>query len=161
MAVTEDQLRQIATSFLSAFDTLSATDHIALRADTCTHLFAPASIGIPPKSNADFANHILNNIVPLASSFRVDAKETHVHTTAAGGQVTIWATGTPMFREEVMDGEEGEWKYTGEYIFILDVDEEGKIVRVLEFLDSAGTAHLRGLMVRARRNLGTSDRKAW
>ena len=161
MAVTEDQLRHIATSFLSAFNTLSATNHIALRADTCTHHFAPASIGIPPKSNADFANHITNNIVPLASSFRVEAKETHVHTTTAGGQITIWATGTPVFRPEVMDGDEKEWEYTGEYIFMLDIDEKGKIVRILEFLDSARTAHLRALMVRARRNLGIPDRKAW
>ena len=71
-----------------------------------------------------------------------------------GGQVTIWAIGVPEFRAEAVDGMEGEWEYTGEYVFILDVNEEGKISRVLEFLDTKGRERLRGLMERARRNLG-------
>ena len=70
-----------------------------------------------------------------------------------GGQVTIWAIGVPEFRAEAVDGIEGEWEYTGEYIFILDVNEEGKISRVLEFLDTKERERLRGLMERARRNL--------
>lgn len=47
-----------------------------------------------------------------------------------------------------------EWEYTGEYIFILDVDARGKIVGILEFLDSLATERLRGLMVRMRENVG-------
>lgn len=74
--------------------------------------------------------------------------------------MTLWATGTPEFKKEVMDGEREGWEYTGEYIFILDVDEEGKIVRVVEFLDSKGTERLRGLVERARRNMGEGG-KAW
>ena len=41
----------------------------------------------------------------------------------------------------------------GGVFFILDVNEEGKISRVLEFLDTKGRERLRGLMERARRNL--------
>jgi hypothetical protein len=44
-----------------------------------------------------------------------------------------------------MDGEEKEWEYTGEYVFILDINQEGRIDRVLEFLDSLETGRLRGL----------------
>lgn len=155
MAVSPAHLRQTATSFLSAFDTLSAQDHLALRAATCTHIFAPASLLIPPKSNHDFENHI-NGLLPLLSAFRVEAKETHVHATSAGGQVTIWVNGSPVFRPEAMDGDDGnEWAYTGEYIFVLDVNEKGEITRVLEFLDSLATERLRGLMERARKNLRT------
>jgi len=51
------------------------------------------------------------------------------------------------------DGDEAEWEYTGEYIFILDMDEEGRITRVVEFLDSLATERVRGLMGKARRNL--------
>ena len=85
--------------------------------------------------------------------FPVIAKEIHIN--EAGRQITIWAYATPVFKEEAMGSDPSEgWDYTGEYIFILDVDEEGKIVRIIEFLDSLGTEKLRGLMVRARENVG-------
>ena len=160
MPVTEADLHHLASSFLRAFDTLSAKDHLALRAPHCTHIFAPASLSIPPKSNNEFSTHLTNNLVPLLARFPVTPKEIHAHTTISGGQVTLWATGTPEFKKEVMDGEREGWEYTGEYIFILDVDEEGKIVRVVEFLDSKGTERLRGLVERARRNMGEGG-KAW
>jgi hypothetical protein len=48
----------------------------------------------------------------------------------------------------------------GEYIFMLDIDDQGKIERVLEFLDSKETEKLRGLMIRAKVNVGM-DGKAW
>jgi hypothetical protein len=59
-----------------------------------------------------------------------------------------------------MDGEAEEWVYTGEYIYMLSVDEDGKIVRVLEFLDSKATERLSVLMGRAKANLGMNG-KAW
>ncbi|KAF2627059.1 hypothetical protein BU25DRAFT_491575 [Macroventuria anomochaeta] len=67
---------------------------------------------------------------------------------------------TPEFRKEVVDGGKEEWEHTGEYIFVLDVNEEGKIRRVLEFLDSKETERLRGLMGRARRKLEEGG-EAW
>ena len=53
-----------------------------------------------------------------------------------------------------------EWDYAGEYIFILNVNEAGKIARILEFLDSKATERLRGLMTKARENLGKKG-DAW
>jgi hypothetical protein len=148
---SESALHTLATTFLSAFTTLSVSSHLALRAPTCTHLFAPSTVGIPPKTNTEFASHITNNL-SILSAFPVSAKEIHINEPTR--QITIWATGKPQFKPEVMDGEISEWEYEGEYIFILDVDGEGRIVRVLEFLDSLATERLRGLMGRAKRNVG-------
>ena len=72
-------------------------------------------------------------------------------------QVVVWATAVPTFRDEVMDPgvSAEEWKYQGEYIFILDFDESAeKVKRVVEFLDSKGTERLRESMKRATSNLG-------
>jgi ketosteroid isomerase-like protein len=158
MSPSASHLHETATSFLAAFTNLSATDHIALRSPTCTHIFAPSSLSMQPKTNAQFSAHLTNNLVPILAHFPVTAKEIHVN--EARRQVTIWASGVPEFREEVKDGEAAEWEYVGEYIFILDVDEEGRVERVLEFLDSLATERLRGLVVRARKNLG-KEGNAW
>jgi hypothetical protein len=160
MPSPESSLHDLATSFLAGFTNLSAQEHIALRAPTCIHLFAPASMDPPPpKSNEDFANHVNNNLRPLLQRFVVTPNEIHVN--EAGRQVTIWATRKPEFKPEAMaNGPKEEWDYTGEYIFILDADKDGKIVRILEFLDSLATTRLRGLMVRAKENMGLAG-KAW
>jgi ketosteroid isomerase-like protein len=60
-----------------------------------------------------------------------------------------------------MGGDSAEkWEYVGEYIFILDFNEDRKIVRILEFLDSLATERLRGMMNRAKENVGQSG-KMW
>jgi hypothetical protein len=63
MPSTKDDFSQTATSFLEAFDKLSAEAHLALRADICMHIFAPTSLGVPTKSNKEFASHLTNNII--------------------------------------------------------------------------------------------------
>jgi hypothetical protein len=161
MALTEAGLHQIANAFLAAFNNLSVEDHLALRAPNCLHHFAPASLGITkPKTNQDFADHINNNIRPVLDQFPVSSKEVYVN--LAGRQITIWANSRPGFkREALQNSAEADWEYTGEYIFILDMSEEGKIVKILEFLDSLGTERLRILFKRARENIGQDVRKAW
>lgn len=136
---------------------MSPLDH-ASNLNLQPEVFAPSSLQIPPKTNSDFATHIDANVRPLLTAFPVTAKEVHINEPKR--QITIWATGKPEFRAEAMDGEKEEWDYTGEYIFILDVNEEGKIERILEFLDSLATGRLRGLMGRARKNLGKNG-PAW
>jgi hypothetical protein len=158
MPVTKSSLETLASTFLSTF--LSPSTHIALRTPNCTHLFAPSSLNIgPPKSNDAFAAHITNNILPLVNDFHITPKETNIN--ESGRQITIWATAKPVFKVEAMGGQDqSEWDYTGEYLFILDVDEEGKITRVVEFVDSLATTRLRGLMVKAKENIGMGG-KAW
>ncbi|KAF2789245.1 hypothetical protein K505DRAFT_328361 [Melanomma pulvis-pyrius CBS 109.77] len=152
-------LHATAASFLAAFDNLSASEHISLRAPTCSHIFAPASLNPPPpKTNTAFAEHV-TKLGAIIKHFPVTAKEIHVN--EAGRQITIWATGVPEFREEVkgkkIDGEEGGWEYMGEYIFVLDVDEDGKIKRILEFLDSKNTMRLLEMVKKARENLAATS----
>lgn len=147
-------LQDIAAAFLLGFKNLSASEHIALRAENCTHIFAPSSIeGLPPpKSNQAFAEH-LTNLRKLLVAFPVTAKEININ--EAQRQIVIWANGKPEFRQEAMGSDaKDEWDYTGEYIFILNLNGEGKIERIVEFLDSLATMRLLGLMKKARTNVG-------
>jgi hypothetical protein len=121
-------------------------------------VFAPSTLEIPPKSNSNFAIHIDANIRPFLTAVPITAKEVFINEVKR--PITIWATGKPHFKAEAMDGEREQWDYTGEYIFILDANEEGRIERMLEFLDSLATERLRGLMVRARKNTG-KEGAAW
>lgn len=72
----------------------------------------------------------------------------------AGKQITIWATSVPEFKNEVKGkSEDSNWEYMGEYIFILNINEEGKIERIVEFLDSKNTTRLLEMVKQARENL--------
>lgn len=154
MAPTEHELRDIAARFLEAFRDLSAEDHLALRAPECLQIFAPSSLNMSPtKTNEEFAEHLKGPLSLVLSHFPVIAKEVYIN--VGGRQATIWATAIPEFKPEAMGSTPAEeWKYQGEYIFILDVNEEGKITRILEFLDSLGTQKLRGMFKKARENIG-------
>ncbi|KAI8252046.1 hypothetical protein K4K53_011470 [Colletotrichum sp. SAR 10_77] len=153
---TEQTLHEVGTAFIRAFDTLEDAAHISLRAPSCTHTFAPASMGPPPPmTNAELAAH-LAKLRLIMTGFPVTAKEIHVNVPKR--QVLIWATAVAEFKDEVKglkEGEDGkEWDYVGEYMFFLTVDEEGNISRVVEFVDSLGTKRVWGLMSRAWENAG-------
>lgn len=157
---TEQELYDTAIAFINAFTTLEANTHISLRAASCTHIFAPSSINPPqPMTNKEFAAH-LTKLHKLATGFPVTAKEIHVNFPKR--QIIIWASAALNFREEVKSLEEGGdgkgWDYVGEYMFLLDVDEEGKICRVVEFLDSLGTEKARVLLAKAWKNTGASEK---
>ncbi|KAM0546639.1 hypothetical protein ACHAPJ_010777 [Fusarium lateritium] len=157
---TEQTLNNVAKAFINVFDTLEADSHVALRAANCMHTFAPSSVNPPPPmSNQDWANH-LGKLQIIMTGFPITPKEIHVNVSKS--QIVIWATAIPKFKEEVKglkEGDDGkEWNYVGEFMFILNVDGEGKISRIVEFLDSLGTDRARGLMVRAWDNAGASQK---
>ncbi|EHK44592.1 uncharacterized protein TrAtP1_009151 [Trichoderma atroviride] len=157
---TEQALYDTAIAFINAFATLEANSHISLRAANCTHIFAPSSIKPPqPMTNEDFAAHLIK-LHTIATGFPVTAKEIHVNFPKR--QVIIWASAVLNFREELKglkEGDDGkEWDYVGEYMFLLDVDEEGKICRIVEFLDSLGTERVRVLIAKAWKNAGASEK---
>lgn len=145
---------QIALSYLEGFKTLSPDAFLVWLAPTAIHRFAPASLSPPePMSPKAFASH-LDKLQDVLSEFPVFAKE--IFDNEEKGQVTIWATSQAKFKEECKDNglSEEEWACRGEYIFIFTLDEsKGKIVDIVEFLDSKGTERLRELMARARKNL--------
>lgn len=147
------KLHTTATQFLAAFETLDADTFTSLQASNYTHVFAPASAGLPGQLDGpQFAHHI-EHLRDILRGFPVKAKEVFDNETR--NQVTVWATNETWFRDEVKDdgATEEEWLFHGEYIFVLNMDSSGeKIERVLEFLDSKGTDVLRGIMGRAMKN---------
>jgi hypothetical protein len=94
------------------------------------------------------------------SSFPFTVKEIIDNPTA--NQVLVWTTASADWLPEIMRRDvEEDWKYTGEYMFLLSfeegesgVDGEGgvfkRIERIVEFVDSKGTARLEGLMKKGR-----------
>lgn len=143
-----------AVAFIEAFDSLSASTFLSLLTPTCQHIFAPASADAPrePLDNNAFAAHI-SSLTLVLRNFPVYPKE--IIENERANQVVVWATSETRFHDEVMDGgiAAEEWKYRGEYIFILSMDESGeRIERVVEFVDSKGTDRLRVLMARAKKN---------
>ena len=146
-------LKNIALNLIGGFKDLSTDQLNQDRAPNCTHIFAPASVGnLGPFNNQQFAEHI-SKLGDILDGFPVIPKEIHVND--AGRQVVIWATAKPYFKD-VAKGEkpvEADWDYAGEYIFMLDFDESGKVTRILEFLDSLATEKLKSMAAKARANL--------
>ncbi|KAJ7927988.1 hypothetical protein B0H13DRAFT_2653171 [Mycena leptocephala] len=135
-------------------DKLLATAATYLQSENYRLEFAPASLNPPaPLTREQFAAH-LGHLRNIMSSFPVRAKKSWANPSL--NQVVVWADGETVFHAHVRDNEdEEEWKYVGEYMFVISMDESGeKIDHVLEFVDSKGTERLRGLMARARKVLG-------
>ncbi|KAF2149686.1 hypothetical protein K461DRAFT_282075 [Myriangium duriaei CBS 260.36] len=158
---TEQDLFNIAVAFINAFKTFEPGTHVSLRAANCTHVFAPSSVSQPPPmTNQDWIVH-LSKLDSVLDSFPVTTKEIHINLPKR--QAIIWATAIPKFRTEVKEpkkdgGDDTEWNEVGEYIFLLDMDEQGKITRIVEFLDSLVTERVRKLMVKAWENAGVKQK---
>ncbi|KAL9115341.1 MAG: hypothetical protein Q9227_000662 [Pyrenula ochraceoflavens] len=159
MSSLTSQLRT-THAFLDSFHYLDEAANLSLRTPNCRHIMAPTSLNIPEMNNERFVSHI-QSIKPLFSTFPVKAKEIFAND-AASRQVTVWATSEPTFLEDVKDSEEPitDWKYRGEYMFVLCFDESGeKIEQVVEFLDSATVEKVRALMQRAKKNLAEREKR--
>ncbi|RDW65606.1 hypothetical protein BP5796_10298 [Coleophoma crateriformis] len=158
-----------ARIFIDTFATFSTGDCLLVRTPNCVQQFAPHSIAPPTMSNSAFAAH-LAHLGEVMSSFPLTVKEMIDNPTA--NQVLIWATASPLWLPSVTGGvgksgaggEEVDWAYTGEYMFLLSFEdgeagEDGnggklkRLERVIEFVDSKGTTKLYGLMEKARRIL--------
>ncbi|KAJ7259564.1 hypothetical protein B0H12DRAFT_419121 [Mycena haematopus] len=148
------KLLATAATYLQVFSTLDPDVIAPIQSESYYHEFAPASANPPPpRSREEFAEHI-RHLTGILHSFPVRAKQTWPNT--ALKQVVIWADSETVFHPHVQDnGDADEWKYRGEYMFVLTMDRSGeKIERVLEFIDSKGTDRLRGLMERAWKKSG-------
>ncbi|TVY84262.1 Uncharacterized protein LSUE1_G000871 [Lachnellula suecica] len=141
-----------AIRFIEAFDKLSVETFLALQTPACEHVFAPASLSLPPKNNETFSAHI-TGLQALLESFPVIPIE--VQENPDKNQVLIWATSQANFHHDLKDSgiSDEQWTYKGEYMYLLSMDGSGeKIDRVVEFLDSQGTERLHGLLARAKHN---------
>lgn len=148
---------QTALQYIAAFETLSTETFLAIETEDCHHTFAPSSLQIASFStSAAFAAHI-TGLRKVLAAFPVFPKEVIENPTE--NQVLVWATSETRFHDAAKDSgvSEEEWRYKGEYMFVLWMDGSGeRINRVVEFLDSEGSQRLRGLMARAKGNLGDS-----
>ncbi|KAF7346471.1 hypothetical protein MSAN_01875100 [Mycena sanguinolenta] len=143
------KLLATATTYLQVFSTLDPDVIAPIQSESYYHEFAPASANLPPPRNREeFAEHI-RHLKGVLRSFPVHAKQ--MWPNPALKQVLIWADAETEFHPHVRDNEDAEeWRYRGEYMFLLTMDQSGeKIERVLEFLDSKGTDRARGLFGRA------------
>jgi hypothetical protein len=80
-----------------------------------------------------------------------------VHVNLPKRQVVVWANAKPEFSTKSKGESKDEaWEYMGEYIFWLTYNEVGKIVRIVEFLDSKNSMELLDLFQKARENIAKS-----
>jgi hypothetical protein len=143
-----------AQKYIAHFANLDKVLLASLLTDNYTHEFAPMGLNPPgPFTKTSFLAHGAS-LREIMDGFPVTAKEYFECETS--NRVVVWATSEAQFKKEVMDGDEAEWKYKGEYVFMLWMEEPGETIeRAVEFLDSAATKErLFGLMGRARANLG-------
>lgn len=145
---------ETARRFIAIFTTLDTHVLHDILADDHTHQFAPTSLNPPgPFDKAGIISHI-SHLTEVMTGFPVTAKE--YLDSESSNAVTVWATSEAHFREDVKDdGVSADvWAFRGEYVFMFFFDEEGKIKRTVEFLDSKRTADgLMVLMKRARENM--------
>lgn len=147
-----------ATAYMQVFATLDPSTVSSIQSENYKHEFAPASLNPPhPFTRETFAAH-LTHLRKILRSFPVRFKQ--VWPNPSLNQVIIWSDSETEFHGNVKDNDsEEEWKYKGEYIWVLTMDQGGgKVEHVLEFLDSKGTENLRGLMARAFKKKEELDR---
>jgi len=146
-----------AMAFIGDFETLDVPTMLSRRTNECVHTFLPSSIAMPPKDNTAFGEHV-SRIREIMPKFPVTAKE--VMEDEGKNTVIIHAVSQAYFHDSVKD--EGipsdDWRYQGEYIFMLTMTEAGdKVNKVVEFVDSKGTQTVLGLIKRARANKEKAD----
>lgn len=142
-----------AMAFIGDFATLDVPTMLSRRTADCIHTFSPASLGMPPKDNTQFGDHV-TRLRGVLASFPVTPTTVFEDTTQ--NTVIVHATSQAKFHDQVKDDSltDEEWTYRGEYVFMLTMDESGeKISSLTEFLDSKGTEGVFGLMKRAMENL--------
>jgi hypothetical protein len=143
-----------AQKYIAHFANLDKALLASLLSEGYTHEFAPTSLHPPgPFTKTSFLAHGAS-LREIMDGFPVTAKE--YFECEISNRVVVWATSEAHFKEAAMDGDEAEWEYKGEYVFMFWMDESGETIeRTVEFLDSAATKErLFGLMARAKANLG-------
>jgi len=152
--------RTTALKFLETFSTLDSTTNTSLRAPNCRHTIAPMSLGYTPDmTNEQWVTH-LEPLKQILTAFPVTPTE--IFEDEGSKQVTVWATSDAVFKDEVKDDDQSvEWRYQGEYMFVfLFNDDDNKIERILEFVDSRRVLEVRELFARAMGNLMAREKRS-
>ncbi|EOA87145.1 hypothetical protein ACJQWK_09081 [Exserohilum turcicum] len=150
MAPNSADVDKLAESYMAGFLYISLCDYLALRAHGAPTSSRPPSLGSPaPQNNYGFAEHVKNNLHPiLITRFPLAANEMHMN--EAGKQVTIWTADQPEFKPEFVAAlGNKELTYIADFVFVLDVNDESKMLRVLELIDILATDSFRVLVEKA------------
>lgn len=148
---------QTAERFISHFTTLDEGILETTLADDYTHQYAPSSI---PNQGPFDKKGLINFVTgfkriiktyPMTIKESIDSESRNI--------VTVWTIGKASVHDELKDegSPKEDWEYTGEYMFLLYMNEEGdKVAKTVEFLDSKATAdRLIALVARASKNLAS------
>ena len=150
---------ETALAFIGHYATLDADILEKVLADNYIHDYAPSSIPRPGPFDKQGMIDLTRHMRTLLSGYPMVVKE--ALESEKSNAVTLWATATSAFHEEVKDDglTAEEWVHKGEYIYLLYMDETGeKITKVLEFVDSKGTIENMVMLVqRATENLAKKN----
>lgn len=138
-----------AIAFLSTITARDGHANIALRTPNCEHTILPASMGFTRNlsnekwlENLDYMNSVLSKFM---------LKPTELMETDR--QIAISANGFLEVRPELRDAELEKWSSDSDLVFVLHFNENGKIDKILEMLDSDAAKSFWQAMTRAGENL--------
>ena len=103
---------------------------------TYEHTFAPSSEEFGPPVDRDAFIGRFAGIEPVLTGLALKPIQSWPNEQAR--TITVHATGKPSFRDAVRDDgdAEGEWDFTGEYMFVFTMNESGeKIIKTFEFVE--------------------------
>ena len=131
---------ETAQSVIAGYEAWNIDAILSYRAPNCLHYILPASLGIKPMKNEEYAAYF----EPQMAAFRDFKLAVHdtVHD-AAAQKVSMWVTSTATT---------DVGPYTNEYMLVLNMNEEGtKVERLLEYVDSAHSIQFMGKLRKGRR----------
>ncbi|EUC44428.1 hypothetical protein COCMIDRAFT_37702 [Bipolaris oryzae ATCC 44560] len=135
---SRDQLIATALNFIQSYNQWDLQAIMAIRSPICIHYTLPATLEVPPRSNADY----LTFMGPMLSAFRA------VHFSVISDDETVVDIETRrvvLHCSNRADTDAGE--YTNEYMFTLTMSEDGeKIDSIVEFIDAAYTTEFKRRM---------------
>ncbi|KAI1758927.1 hypothetical protein GGR53DRAFT_191947 [Hypoxylon sp. FL1150] len=132
MSPLREQLLQTAEVFLEGFNEFTPESVVRQRSPTCTHRISPATLQLPPTSNAGYGDFVglLRHAMPAFQMRLAEGQEPIID--EAARKVTLYTKS----RAETKAG-----FYENEYFWVLTMNEDGTLIEdVLEFPDSLHTS---------------------
>ena len=152
---------ELATNFISHFTALDTEILEDILAESYTHHYAPSSIPSQGPFDKKGLINFVSGLKTIMARYPMSIRQSLE--SESSNAVTLWVTGQASFHEEVKDDSisKEDWEYTGEYIFLLYMDEaQKKIIKTIEFLDSKATADkLSRLAARAMENRSRAQKE--
>ncbi|KAL1854510.1 hypothetical protein VTK73DRAFT_8732 [Phialemonium thermophilum] len=140
MADLHAKLSQMAIAFIDAFNEETAESSVRYRGPSCLHRLLPASMGVPPRTNAEYAAWI-QNMYTVIRGFRLRLVGTAGPSdtnSKAGLIVDEKARTVGLHLASSAETDVGD--YANEYFWMLRFNEDVTVIEeVIEFVDSAYT----------------------